>query len=100
MNRPDDTAAYLAGIVRQSPYSGNGFHIWAASGTSDSAYREILLQIEGMARLDEVFNTDNMTFHQKEGARHEFRPIPEYLYNALPFFFPAGGLQTRPVSGS
>ena len=88
MNRPDDTAAYLAEQVQQSPYAGTGFYIWAASGTSDSAYSEILLQIEGMARLDGVFNTSNMTFHQKEGARHEFRPIPEYLYNALPFFFP------------
>ena len=41
-----------------------------------------------MTRLAEVFNPTNMTFHQKEGARHEFRTIPEYLYNALPFFFP------------
>ena len=88
MNRPDDTAAYLAERVQQSPYVGTGFYIWAASGTNDSAYREILLQIEGMARLNNMFNTANMTFHQKEGARHEFRPIPEYLYNALPFFFP------------
>lgn len=88
MNRPDDTAAYLAEKVLRSPYAGTGFYIWAASGTNDSAYSEILLQIEGMARLGNVFNTANMTFHQKEGARHEFRPIPEYLYNALPFFFP------------
>ena len=58
MNRPDDTAAYLAERVQQSPYGETGFYI-----------------------------TSNMTFHQKEGARHEFRPIPEYLYNALPFFF-------------
>lgn len=88
MNRPDETAAYLAERVQQSPYAGTGFYIWAASGTNDSAYSEILLQIEGMARLGDVFNTTNMTFHQKEGARHEFRPIAEYLYNALPFFFP------------
>ena len=88
MNRPDDTAAYLAERVGQSPYAGTGFYIWAASGTNDSAYGEIWRQIEGMARLGEVFNTANMTFHLKEGARHEFRPIAEYLYNALPFFFP------------
>lgn len=88
MNRPDETAAYLAEKVQQSPYTGTGFYIWAASGTNDSAYSEIWLQIEGMARLGDVFNKTNMTFHQKEGARHEFRPIPEYLYNALPFFFP------------
>ena len=43
---------------------------------------------EGMARLPEVFHTGNMTFHEKEGARHEYRPTMEYIYNALPFFFP------------
>ena len=73
---------------RYRTYAGTGFYIWAASGTNDSAYSEIWLQIEGMAQLENVFNTSNMTFHLKEGARHEFRPIPEYLYNALPFFFP------------
>ena len=88
MNRPDETAAYLADKVRQSAYAGTGFYIWAASGTSDSAYSETLLQIEGMARLPEVFHTGNMTFHEKEGARHEYRPTMEYIYNALPFFFP------------
>ena len=88
MNRPDDTAVYLAERVKQSSYAGTDFYIWAVSGTQDSAYSEIGLQIEGMARLSDVFNTTNLTFHQKAGARHEFRFIPEYLYNALHFFFP------------
>lgn len=88
MNRPDATAEYLAGIVSDSPYSGTGFYIWSASGTSDSAYRETLVQVEAMARLTDVFPLSNLTFHEKDGARHEFRPLAEYLYNALPFFFP------------
>lgn len=75
-----------AGIVRSSAYD---FIIWAAAGTSDSAYRETLNQIEGMARLPEVFNTANMTFHEKDGARHEYRPTKEYLFNALVELFPA-----------
>ena len=29
-----------------------------------------------------------MSFHEKDGARHEYRPTVEYIYNALPFFFP------------
>lgn len=90
MNRPMETAEYLAGIIRQSPYVGTGFYIWAASGTNDSAYRETLVQIEAMAQLTDVFPLSNLTFHEKDGARHEFRPIAEYLYNALPFFFPNG----------
>ncbi len=88
MNRPEDTANYLADIVRQSPYAAD-FYIWAASGTSDSAYSEILLQVRGMARLTDIFGLDHMTFHEKNGARHEFSPSVEYVYNALPFFFPA-----------
>lgn len=90
MNRPMETAEYLAGIIRQSPYAGTGFYIWAASGTNDSAYRETLVQIEAMAQLTDMFPLSNLTFHEKDGARHEFRPIAEYLYNALPFFFPNG----------
>lgn len=90
MNRPMETAEYLAGIIRQSPYAGTGFYIWAASGTNDSAYRETLVQIEAMAQLTDMFPLSNLTFHEKDGARHEFRPMAEYLYNALPFFFPNG----------
>lgn len=89
MNRPDETARYLADIVRNSNYNGDGFYIWAASGTSDSAYSETLVQVRAMARLTDVFPLSNLTFHEKDGARHEFRPMAEYLYNALPFFFPA-----------
>lgn len=87
MNRPAQTAQYLAGIIRQSPYAGS-FYIWAASGTSDSAYSETLYQVRGMAQLTDVFGLDHMSFHEKDGARHEYRPLPEYVYNALPFFFP------------
>lgn len=88
MNRPMETAEYLADIVRQSPYADTGFYIWAASGTEDSAYRETLVQIEAMSQLTDVFRLSNLTFHEKDGARHEFRPMAEYLYNELPFFFP------------
>lgn len=87
MNRPDDTADYLANVVRQSPFAGN-FYIWAASGTNDSAYSETLYQVQGMARLMDTFGLNHLTFHEKDGARHEYRPVPEYVYNALPFFFP------------
>ena len=88
MNQPQRTADYLANIVRQSPYA-NDFYIWAASGTSDSAYSEILLQVRAMAGITDVFGIDQTTFHEKDGARHEFRPTVEYVYNALPYFFPS-----------
>lgn len=96
MNRPDETASYLAGKINGSAYSGNGFYIWAAAGTSDSAYSETLLQIQGMARLHDTFNETNMSFHQKQGATHDYLPTIEYLYNALPMMFPANNHSLLP----
>lgn len=87
MNRPAQTAEYFAKIIRQSPYVSS-FYIWAASGTSDSAYSETLYQVRGMVQLTDIFGIDHLSFHEKDGARHEYRPLPEYVYNALPFFFP------------
>ena len=89
MNRPHETAQYLADIARQSKYGTNGFYIWAASGTSDSAYHETLVQIEAMAELQDVFNVATMSFHEKDNARHEYEPSIEYVYNALKYFYPA-----------
>lgn len=103
MNRPDDTARYLAQRIEEQGYTTSDFYIWAASGTSDSAYSETLLQIRGMARLSEAFTLSNMTFHEKDGARHEYRPMMEYIYNALPFFFPyasTDGIQQQTVATS
>lgn len=87
MNRPSATADYLVSRIHEQGFGQNDFYIWAASGTSDSAYRETLNQIEGMAE-NNFFSLSNLTFHEKDGARHEYRPMMEYIYNALPFFFP------------
>lgn len=62
---------------------------------NDSAYRETLNQVEGMAGLTEMFTLQNMTFHEKDGAQHEYRPTIEYIYNALPFFFPSTNTETK-----
>lgn len=88
MTSPDETAEYLANTIRDSAFSENGFYIWAASGSNDVAYDRILMQIQAMAQLTDVFPVTNLTFHEQEGVRHEFRPIAEYLYNALPSLFP------------
>ena len=62
---------------------------------NDSAYRETLNQVEGMAGLTEMFTLQNMTFHEKDGAQHEYRPTIEYIYNALPFFFPSTNTEIK-----
>ena len=92
MNRPAETSRFLAERIRRQGFGPRDFYIWAASGTGDSAYRETLDQIEGMASAGDLFDLQNLTFHEKDGARHAYRPMVEYLYNALPFFFPPRGV--------
>lgn len=89
-----DTREYLAGRITKQGYTKEDFYIWAASGTNDSAYRETLNQVEGMAGLTEMFTLQNMTFHEKDGAQHDYRPTIEFIYNALPFFFPPTNTET------
>ena len=88
MDYPTETAEYFANIVRSSTSSKNDFYIWACSGTDDVAYDRIWAQVQAMAQITDVFSVGNLTFHEQEGARHEFRSIAEYLYNALPSLFP------------
>lgn len=89
MTNPDDTAEHLANAIRNSAFSKNDFYIWACSGTNDVAYDRIWSQVQAMAQLTDVFSVSNLTFHEQDGARHEFHSLAEYLYNALPFIFPA-----------
>lgn len=88
MTNPDETAEYLANTIRNSAFSKNDFYIWACSGTNDVAYDRIWSQVQAMAQLTDVFSVSNLTFHEQDGARHEFRSLAEYLYNVLPFMFP------------
>lgn len=88
MDYPNETAARLANIVRSSTLPENDFYIWACSGTDDVAYGRIWGQVRAMAQLTDVFSVNNLTFHEQDEARHEFRSLAEYLYNALPFLFP------------
>lgn len=88
MTNPDETAEYLANTIRNSAFSKNDFYIWACSGTNDVAYDRIWSQVQAMVQLTDVFSVSNLTFHEQDGARHEFRSLAEYLYNVLPFMFP------------
>lgn len=83
MTNPDETAEYLANTIRNSAFSKNDFYIWACSGTNDVAYDRIWSQVQAMAQLTDVFSVSNLTFHEQDGARHEFRSLAEYLYLSL-----------------
>lgn len=87
MTHPTETAEHFANTIRSSTLSKNNFYIWACSGTDDVAYDRIWLQVQAMAQFTDVFSVSNLTFHEQDGARHEFHSLAEYLYNALPFMF-------------
>ena len=87
-DHPEETAAHLADIARSAASSENDFRIWACSGTEDVAYGRIWTQVQAMAKLTDAFPLSRLTFHEQEGARHDFNALPEYFYNALPVMFP------------
>lgn len=97
MDYPDETAAHLADIVRSSSIPENDFYIWACSGTDDVAYDRIWTQVQAMAKLTDVFDVNHLTFHEQENARHDFRSLAEYFYNALPFMFSNLSLRRRTI---
>lgn len=88
MDFPNETATHLANIIHSFALLENDFYIWACSGTNDVAYDRIWTQVQAMAQFTDVFSVSNLTFHEQEGARHEFRSLAESLYNALSFLFP------------
>ena len=88
MNRPDGNGIVPCWCHFANLHMRYGLLYLGGKRDGRFGYRETLVQVEAMARLTDVFPLSNLTFHEKDGARHEFRPMAEYLYNALPFFFP------------
>ncbi|MGI5913424.1 MAG: alpha/beta hydrolase-fold protein [Bacteroidales bacterium] len=84
---PDETARFLADLVNASPYKDD-FYIWYAVGTEDVRLLQTHNQAMAMLRCADTFNSNNFSYHQKQGGRHDFNAVLEFIYNALPFFFP------------
>ena len=62
--------------------------------------REIMLAMaDEMLKRSDFFTPKNYVFYQKDGGYHDFNAVQEYLYNALPLFFPNqdGNARTRNV---
>ena len=86
-SHPDETAQFLADLVNASPYKDD-FYVWYAVGTEDVRIDQTHNQALAMAKLTDTFNSKNFSYHMKQGGRHDFYAVWEFLYNALPFFFP------------
>ena len=86
---PEQTAQFLASVVQASPYgTDNGFHVWHAVGTQDARFYQTHNQAMACMQLTDVFTSHNFSYHQREGGQHDYNSVVEFVYNALPFFFP------------
>ena len=64
------------------------FYVWYAVGTEDVRIDQTHNQALAMAKLTDTFNSTNFSYHMKEGGRHDFNAVWEFIYNAFPFFYP------------
>ena len=85
---PKETAEFLADIVNKSGYKDD-FYVWYAVGTKDVRLPQTDNQAKAMGDLTDTFNSNNFSYHMKEGGQHDFNAVWEFCYHALQFFFPA-----------
>lgn len=95
-SRPEETAAFLADMVKASHYK-NDFYVWYAVGSDDVRLPQTHNQALAMSELTETFNSTNFSYHQKPGGRHDFNAVWEFCYNALPLFFPPKNQQEAKI---
>ena len=84
---PSETAKFLANLVNNSKY-GKDFYVYYAVGTNDSRIPQTHNQALAMAELSDTFNENNFSYNQKQKGLHDLNSVYEFIYNALPFFFP------------
>jgi enterochelin esterase-like enzyme/uncharacterized protein YqkB len=86
-------AEYLANVIRSKGYGPNDVSIFCATGTEDMAYGGMVVQVEAMKKVDDIFrytadlNKGNFYFLTLEGGTHTWNCVNRYLYNMLPDLF-------------
>ena len=88
--RPEATVRSLVYAVHDNRMGLDDYFIYAATGKSDPMFVNVDTQIAEMKRRQE-FTADNMIYGISETGMHDMAAVREYLYNALPHLFPAGG---------
>lgn len=78
---------FLTGAVKpDATFAKNDFR---SVGLRDVRLPQTHNQALAMAAHPDVFGPDHFSYHQKPGGRHDLAAVLEFLYNALPEFFPA-----------
>lgn len=84
---PEETCDFFEELITDHNLNERGYFIYAATGTDDNVRSQVEIQMQEMLARSDVFTSDHVVYYQKEGGRHDFEAVQEYLYNALPLFF-------------
>lgn len=57
-------------------------------GTDDVVRSQTIWQAEEMLSRDGAFPPEHYVFYQKDGGQHDFEAVQEFMFHALPLFFP------------
>jgi len=91
--KAQETAEYLANVVKESGYGPEDYYIFSATGDQDIAYPNLKPQIDAMKEYKDIFiysgNLDkgNFYFIVAKDATHAWNWVNQYIYNILPDLF-------------
>lgn len=85
--RFQENVDFIEQLVKDNNLDERGYFIYHAVGTQDAVKSQSINMADEMLSRD-TFTKDHYVFYQKDGGYHDFNAVQEYLYNALPLFFP------------
>lgn len=84
---PEETCDFFEELIAEKNLNERGYFIYVATGTQDTVLHQVEVQMAEMLERSDVFTPDHVVYYQKDGGRHDFEAVQEYIYNALPLFF-------------
>ena len=78
---------FIEQLVKDNDLDERGYFIYHAVGTQD-AVKSQSIDMADEILTRQIFTPEHYVFYLKQGGYHDFNAVQEYLYNALPLFFP------------
>jgi enterochelin esterase-like enzyme len=91
-----DGAGAVCNAARKSGFKKNEYFVFAATGTKDIAYGNMVPMINELKKNTDVFtytadfSKGNLYFLEANGNVHWWPQVRHYIYDALPYFFHEG----------
>ncbi len=79
---------FIQQLVAEKNLNERGYFIYHAVGTDDVVRSQTIWQAEEMLSRDGAFPPEHYVFYQKDGGQHDFEAVQEFMFHALPLFFP------------